>query len=127
MQRSSCVHRQGQRETIQCLTQGRVSVMMRRFERTAVCLCLCVCLHAQVLKQKALRGPEKQQYVQQFQASEISDLPPRLRALFEDNKVCGCFVVQEVCVVDPVCSSSQCIEPPLHAPDCQLVLTDTCM
>lgn len=41
----------------------------------------------QVLKQKVLRGAQKQPCVQQFQASEISDLPPRLRALFEDNKV----------------------------------------
>lgn len=42
----------------------------------------------QVLKQKALRSADKQQpCLQQFQASEISDLPPRLRALFEDNKV----------------------------------------
>lgn len=45
-------------------------------------------LHLQVLKQKAVRGPEKQPCLQQFQASEICDLPPRLRALFEDNKVC---------------------------------------
>lgn len=43
----------------------------------------------QVLKQKALHSTDKQQpCLQQFQASEISDLPPRLRALFEDNKVC---------------------------------------
>lgn len=42
----------------------------------------------QVLKQKVLRSADKQQpCLQQFQASEISELPPRLRALFEDNKV----------------------------------------
>jgi hypothetical protein len=43
---------------------------------------------SQVLKQKALRSSEQQPCLQQFQASEISDLPPRIRALFEDNRVC---------------------------------------
>jgi hypothetical protein len=44
-------------------------------------------LSEQVLKTKALRSGDKKQGLQQFQASEIADLPPRLRALFEDNKV----------------------------------------
>jgi hypothetical protein len=44
-------------------------------------------LPEQVLKTKALRSGDKQPRLQQFQASEIADLPPRLRALFEDNKV----------------------------------------
>jgi hypothetical protein len=41
---------------------------------------------------RELRAPERQTcaaqaLVQHFQASEIADLPPKLRALFEDNKV----------------------------------------
>lgn len=43
-------------------------------------------VHLQELKRE-LRVPDKQALVQHFQASEIADLPPRLRALFEDNKV----------------------------------------
>ena len=35
---------------------------------------------------KELRSSEKP-IMQQFQASEFTDLPPRLRALVEDNKV----------------------------------------
>jgi hypothetical protein len=36
---------------------------------------------------KEMRVSEKQPIMQQFQASELADLPPRLRALVEDNKV----------------------------------------
>lgn len=36
---------------------------------------------------KGLHAPDKQPYIQPFQESEVANLPPRLRALFSDNKV----------------------------------------
>jgi hypothetical protein len=77
-------------QQLPCIQSDHVLRVVHCYGQHGCVLTLGVMLFAmQVLKQKALRSADKQQpCLQQFQASEISDLPPRLRALFEDNKVC---------------------------------------
>lgn len=70
----------------------RVQLNLRHVLSLSTECCITLAQHCmlalQALKHKALRLPDsKQPCLQQFQASEVCDLPPRLRALFEDNKV----------------------------------------